>query len=135
MGSFPLFISSLSPYRIIFAAFACLIAAIPLGLFNPLDRLVFQNSGSGTISKGETLGISVGENIDTATARLRELGLVGPTDIEKANGTFFTRRGLPALGISYHFTDMSWRGGVVQIICIDGQHISAISWEFCPTCP
>jgi hypothetical protein len=134
MISFLRFFKSWTPNRVILAAFACLIAAIPIGLFNPLDRLIFQNSGTGTISKGKIIGISIGDNIDTATARLRELGLFGPTDIEKANGMFFTRRWLPATGTSYHYTDMSWRGGVVQIICIDGQHVSTISWEFCPTC-
>lgn len=111
------------------------ITAIRIGWFNPLDRLVFVDNGSGSIMKGEVAGINIGDPIEQAGNRLRALGVRGPYRFEKANGRFYLRRGLPTKAITYYYSDSSWRRGVIAITCIDGKRVSSVSWRMCPTCP
>jgi len=108
---------------------------IRVGLFNPLDRLVFFSGGFGTITEGQLVGIKIGDNIDIATRRLQAHGAIGPYRTQKADGKFYLQRGLPESGITYYYSDSSWRRGVIAITCVDTVHVSSISWRMCPTCP
>ena len=94
-----------------------------------------MDNGSGSIKKGEVAGINIGDPIELAGTRLRALGVNGPYRFEKATGQFYLQRGLPAEGITYYYSDSSWRRGVIAITCVDGKRVSSVSWRMCPTCP
>jgi hypothetical protein len=101
-----------------------LAAVVGLGLFFRNEANWYAiTSGSGSINAGSRFGVSVGDDIGAAKARLEGAGfrqVFSPSELDELN--------YPIRG-EYAFSDRGWRRGVVWLK-VSGDVVTTVRWHY-----